>query len=52
MSKFSKFVAKLRAEGYSKESAQKIAAKVGDEKLGKEEMSRRAEESRKENEGK
>jgi hypothetical protein len=47
MSKFSKFVAKLRAKGYSKESARKIAAKVGDEKYGAEEMARRAAESRK-----
>jgi hypothetical protein len=47
MSKFSKFVAKLRTEGYSKESARKIAAKVGNEKYGAEEMARRAAESRK-----
>lgn len=50
VSKFSKFVAKLRAEGYSKESARKIAAKAGDEKYGKEEMARKAAESRKEHE--
>ena len=52
MSKFSKFVAKLRAEGYSKEVAREIAAKEGDKKYGAEEMARRAAESRKENEGK
>jgi len=52
MSKFSKFAAKLRAEGYSKESSRKIAAKVGDEKYGADEMARKAAESRKENEGK
>ncbi|MGH9436396.1 MAG: hypothetical protein ACRD22_00525 [Terriglobia bacterium] len=48
MSKFAKFVAKLRAEGYSKESARKIAAKAGDEKYGAEEMARRSAEARKE----
>lgn len=52
MSKFSKFVAKLRAEGYSKESARKIAATEGDKKYGAEEMARRAAQSRREHEGK
>lgn len=52
MSKFFKFVAKLRGEGYSKESATKIAAKVGDDKYGAEEMARKSAESRRENESK
>ncbi len=47
MSRFSKFVTKLRAEGYSEESARKIAAKAGDEKYGKEKMSEWAAASRK-----
>jgi hypothetical protein len=46
-SKFSKFVSKLRSEGYSKESARKIAAAVGDKKYGVQEMARRSAESRK-----
>lgn len=50
MSKFSKFTAKLRAEGYSKESARKIAAKAGDRKYGVEGMAEKSEEARKENE--
>lgn len=52
MSKFSKFAEKLRAEGYSKESAAKIAAKAGDKKYGAEEMAEKSAESRKENESK
>lgn len=52
MSKFSKFVAKLRSEGYSSESARKIAAKEGDNKYGAEEMARKAAESREEHEEK
>jgi hypothetical protein len=52
MSKFSKFVAKLRAEGYSKESSRKIAAAEGDKKYGAEEMARKAAESRKAHEEK
>ncbi|MEL5850086.1 MAG: hypothetical protein U7M05_12105 [Candidatus Igneacidithiobacillus chanchocoensis] len=45
MSKFKKFVRKLQSEGYSKESATKIAAKVGDKKYGAEEMARKAAEN-------
>ena len=50
MSKFSKFAEKLRAQGYSKESARKIAAKVGDEKYGKKAMAEKSAEARKKNE--
>lgn len=52
MSKFKKFTEKLRAEGYSKESAQRIAAAEGDKKYGKEVMAEKSAESRKENESK
>lgn len=52
MSKFSKFVRKLQEEGYSKESATKIAAKEGDKKYGVEEMAEKSAEARKENEAK
>jgi hypothetical protein len=45
-SKFHRFQRKLQAEGYSKSSAQRIAAKKGDEKYGKEEMARRSAASR------
>ncbi len=50
MSKFSKFAAKLRGQGYSKESAQKIAAKIGNDKYGKEAMAEKSAEARKKNE--
>jgi len=47
MSKFSKLVGKIRQkEGYSKEAAQKTAAAIGDRKIGKEEMARKAAASR------
>jgi hypothetical protein len=46
MSKFSKLVSKLREKGYSKESATKIAAKIGDEKYGAHEMAVKSAESR------
>jgi hypothetical protein len=52
MSKFQKFVKKLQAEGYSKESATKIAAKEGDKKYGVEGMAEKSAEARKENEAK
>jgi len=52
MSKFKKFASKLRGEGYSKESARKIAAEKGIEKYGAEEMARRAAASRERHEGK
>ncbi|HQU25247.1 MAG TPA: DUF2213 domain-containing protein [Acidiphilium sp.] len=45
-SNFSELVDKLMKEGHSKESATKIAAKVGDEKIGSHEMAERAAESR------
>lgn len=46
MSKFSKFVAKLRKEGYSEKSAENIAASQGDKKYGVEAMARKSEQSR------
>jgi hypothetical protein len=46
MSKFSKFVAKLRREGYSKDSATRIAASEGDKKYGVEAMARKAQQSK------
>jgi hypothetical protein len=46
MSKFAKFVAKLRSEGYSEESATKIAASEGDKKYGVEAMARKSAEAR------
>lgn len=46
MSKFNKFVAKLRSEGYSDRSAHDIAASEGFKKYGKEAMERKAQESR------
>ena len=46
MSKFAKFVAKLRSEGYSEKSADKIAASAGDKKYGVEAMARKSAESR------
>lgn len=42
MSKFSELVAKLEKKGYSKDYATKIAAKVGDEKYGKEGMAKKS----------
>jgi hypothetical protein len=42
MSAFSQFVGKLEKKGYSKDSATKIAAKVGDEKYGKSGMAKKA----------
>lgn len=46
MSKFAKFVAKLRKEGYSEKSAENIAASAGDKKYGVEAMARKSEEAR------
>jgi hypothetical protein len=41
-SKFHRFQKKLQGEGYSRSSAQRIAAAKGDAKYGKEEMARRS----------
>jgi hypothetical protein len=46
MSKFAKFVSKLRQEGYSDKSAHNIAAAEGFKKYGKEAMERKAQEAR------
>jgi hypothetical protein len=42
MRKFKKFVARLKAEGYSEGSATKIAAAEGDKKYGVEAMARKS----------
>jgi hypothetical protein len=49
MSKFKKLQHKLQSEGYSKQSATKIAASIGDKKYGKEGMAEKAAEARKSN---
>lgn len=46
MSKFNRFVAKLRSEGYSNKSAHNIAAAEGFKKYGVEAMERKAQESK------
>ncbi len=46
MSKFKRFVEKLKSEGYSKESARKIAAVEGAKKYGWRGMEQRAQEAR------
>lgn len=46
MSKFIKFVAKLRAEGYSDKAAHNIAAEEGFKKYGVEGMERKAQEAK------
>lgn len=46
MSKFAKFVAKLRKEGYSEKSADAIAANAGDKKYGVEAMARKSAQAR------
>lgn len=46
MSKFKKFVEKLRKEGYSEKSAENIAASEGDKKYGVEAMARKSAQSR------
>jgi hypothetical protein len=46
MSKFSKFVAKLRTEGYSDKSAHNIAAAEGFKKYGVEAMERKSQQAR------
>lgn len=45
-SKFARLVTKLRAEGYSDESAHNIAAGIERRKYGQEELTRRAAEGR------
>jgi hypothetical protein len=50
MSKFNKFVAKLRAEGYSDKSAHNIAASEGFKKYGVEAMERKAQASKEKHE--
>jgi hypothetical protein len=50
MSKFAKFVAKLRKEGYSEKSAENIAASAGDKKYGVEAMARKSAASREKHE--
>lgn len=47
-SNFDKMRDKIEGEGYSKDSATKIAAKIGRDKIGAHEMAERAAESRKE----
>jgi hypothetical protein len=46
MSKFNKFVAKLRSEGYSDKSAHNIAAAEGFKKYGVEGMERKSQEAK------
>lgn len=46
MSKFSKFVGKLKSEGYSTKSARKIAAVEGAKKYGWKEMEARSQAAR------
>lgn len=46
MSKFNKFVTKLRAEGYSDKSAHNIAAERGFEKYGVAGMERKSQEAK------
>jgi hypothetical protein len=46
MSKFAKFVAKLRKEGYSEKSAENIAASEGDKKYGVEAMLKKSAQAR------
>jgi hypothetical protein len=50
MSKFQKFVERLRAEGYSKKSADSIAAAEGDKKYGVEAMARKSAQAREKHE--
>lgn len=53
MSAFSKLMHRIEnKEGVSEESARKITASIGDKKIGKHEMAKRAAASRKKHEGK
>ena len=49
MSKFDKLVGKLEGKGNSADSAKKIAASIGDKKLGKSEMAKKSAAARKAN---
>lgn len=51
MSAFNDMMNRLKSkEGYSTDTARKVAAKIGDESIGKKEMAKRSAESRKKNE--